>query len=60
MNGAVVFARKEAREIVSTWRIWVLPAIVVFFAITSPLLARYTPEIVGSLAGSQLGHLALP
>lgn len=56
----MVFAGKEAREIVRTWRIWVLPAIVLFFAITGPFLARYTPEIVGAVAGSQLGHFTLP
>jgi ABC-2 type transport system permease protein len=60
MNSYLVFARKESREIVRSWRIWVLPAIIVFFAISGPLLARFTPEIIGSLAGSQLGHLTLP
>ncbi len=60
MNGYGVFARKELREIVRTWRIWVLPAIILFFAFSGPVLARFTPEIVGALAGSQLGHFALP
>ena len=60
MNSYLVFARKEVREIIFTWRIWVLPAIIIFFAATAPLLARYTPEIVGSLAGSQFGHITLP
>ena len=60
MNGYLVFAAKEAKEIVRTWRIWVLPAIVVFFALTGPFLARYTPQIVGAVAGGQLGHIVLP
>lgn len=60
MNGSLVFARKEVREIIHTWRIWVLPAIILFFAIGGPLLARFTPQIVGALAGSQLGHIAIP
>ncbi|HEU0206812.1 MAG TPA: ABC transporter permease subunit [Pseudolysinimonas sp.] len=60
MNAALVFARKEAVEIVRTWRIWVLPAIILFFAITAPLLARFTPEIVGAVAGDQLGGISLP
>lgn len=60
MNAALVFARKEAVEIVRTWRIWVLPAIILFFAITAPLLARFTPEIVGAVAGNQLGGVTLP
>jgi hypothetical protein len=60
MNGFVVFAGKEVREILRTWRIWVLPGILLFFALTGPVLARFTPEIVGALAGSQLGGLKLP
>lgn len=60
MNGYGIFARKEVREIVRTWRIWVLPAIILFFAIGGPPLARFTPEIVGALAGSQLGHITIP
>jgi ABC-2 type transport system permease protein len=60
VNGYLVFARKEVQEIVRTWRIWVLPAIVVFFALSGPFIARFTPEIVGAVAGSQLGHLVLP
>jgi ABC-2 type transport system permease protein len=60
MNGFTVFARKEVREILRTWRIWVLPGILLFFALTGPVLARFTPEIVGSLAGDQLAGLTLP
>jgi len=60
MNGFTVFAGKEAREIVRTWRIWVLPGILVFFAVTGPFLARFTPEIVGALAASELGGFKLP
>jgi ABC-2 type transport system permease protein len=60
MNGFTVFARKEAREILRTWRVWVLPGILAFFALTGPFLARFTPEIVGALAGSQLGGLKIP
>ena len=60
MTAAAVFARKEVREIRRTWRIWVLPCIVLFIALSGPLLARYTPEIIGAVAGNQLGHLTLP
>ena len=60
MSATGVFARKEALEIVRSWRIWVLPAIIVFFAITAPVLARFTPEIIGAVAGDQLGALNLP
>jgi ABC-2 type transport system permease protein len=60
MSGAAVFARKEAREILRTWRIWVLPGILLFFALTGPVLARFTPEIMGALAGDQLSGLKIP
>jgi ABC-2 type transport system permease protein len=60
VNGYLVFARKEVREIIHTWRIWVLPAIMVFFAISGPLVARFTPEILGAVGGAELGQLALP
>jgi ABC-2 type transport system permease protein len=60
MSGFVVFAHKEAREILHTWRIWVLPGILLFFALSSPVLARFTPQIVGALAGDQLKGFTIP
>lgn len=60
MTSVQEFARKEVGEILRTWRIWVLPGIVFFFAVTGPILARFTPELVGALVGSQLGGLKLP
>lgn len=57
---ALVFSAKEMREIVRTWRIWVLPGIVLFFAITGPVIARFTPELVGALVGNSLGGLKIP
>ena len=50
-----VLLRKELREIRRTWRIWVLPAILLFIAITSPILAQITPALVRSLASNQPG-----
>lgn len=55
MSGFRCFLRKEARETLSTWRIWVLPGVILFFAITSPIIALLTPALVSSLAGSQPG-----
>lgn len=60
MNGFTTFARKETREILRTWRIWVLPGMLLFFALAGPVLARFTPEIVSAAAGNQLGALKLP
>jgi ABC-2 type transport system permease protein len=55
-----VFAQKEALEIFRTWRIWVLPSIVIFFALTGPPLARFTPELINALVGDQLGQIRIP
>lgn len=60
MTGAAVFAGKEIKEILRTWRIWVLPGIFLFFAMTGPPLARFTPEILGGLVGNQLKGIQLP
>lgn len=60
MTGVSVFAGKEMKEILRTWRIWVLPGIVLFFAVTGPLLARFTPEIVGAVVGNQVTEIKLP
>jgi ABC-2 type transport system permease protein len=60
VNGFWAFARKEAVEIVRTWRIWVLPSILLFFAVTGPVLARFTPQIIGAVGGTQLAGLKLP
>ena len=60
MSGFAAFAGKEAREILRTWRIWVLPGILLFFALTGPVLAKLTPQLVGALAGDQLKGLVIP
>ena len=60
MRGFAAFARKEATEILRTWRIWVLPGILLFFALTGPAMARYTPEILKLAVGSQMAGFTLP
>ncbi|HYM66805.1 MAG TPA: hypothetical protein VEW68_05900, partial [Patescibacteria group bacterium] len=61
VTGFLVFVGKEAREILRTWRIWVLPGILLLFAVSGPPLARFTPQIVEAAVGSkQLGGLKLP
>ena len=57
MNGFSAFVRKETIEIVRTWRIWVLPGMLLVFAITGPLTAKFTPQIIGAMAGDQLAGL---
>lgn len=50
MSGFSAFLGKELREIVKTWRIWVLPGIVLFFAVTGPVIARFTPQLLQAVA----------
>jgi ABC-2 type transport system permease protein len=49
------FLRKEIREVFRTWRIWVLPGLMLFFALTSPVIALLTPQLVASMAQTQPG-----
>jgi ABC-2 type transport system permease protein len=60
MSGFAAFAGKEAKEILRTWRIWVLPGILLLFALTGPVLAKLTPQLLGALGGDQLKGLVLP
>ena len=60
MSGFAAFAGKEAREILRTWRIWVLPGIVLFYALTGAVLAKFTPQLLETFAGDQLKGLVLP
>lgn len=55
MRGFRPFFVKEVREIARTWRIWVLPSIVLFFALSGPVLAKVMPEILRSMPSEQLG-----
>ncbi|QQQ63994.1 ABC transporter permease [Paenarthrobacter ureafaciens] len=53
-------AAKETQEIVHTWRIWVLPAIILVFAVSGPPLAKITPELLASLTPPGQQSLVLP
>ncbi|MGE0556536.1 MAG: ABC transporter permease subunit, partial [Gemmatimonadales bacterium] len=55
MSGLAAFLAKERNEIFRTWKIWVIPGMLLFFGITSPLVALVAPKLIGSLAGSQPG-----
>jgi ABC-2 type transport system permease protein len=55
MQGFGAFLGKEVREIFRTWRMWVLPGLFVFIGLTSPVLARFTPQLVASVAGGDTG-----
>ncbi len=55
MHGFRVFLAKEFKEIARTWRIWVLPAIVIGLGVMSPVIAEITPDLIESLATDQPG-----
>jgi ABC-2 type transport system permease protein len=55
MSGFGAFLGKEMTEIRRTWRLWVIPGMLVFFGVTSPLIAAVTPALVESMASSQPG-----
>jgi ABC-2 type transport system permease protein len=55
MTGLRAFLGKEVTEIVRTWRLWVIPGMLVFFGLTSPIIAALTPALVTSMASSQPG-----
>ena len=54
MTGFGPFLVKELREIAATWRLYVLPVMLLFCAVASPLLALATPYIVGTVANLPL------
>jgi len=55
MTGFAAFLSKELTEIRRTWRLWVIPGMLVFFGVTSPIIAAITPALVKSMAASQPG-----
>jgi ABC-2 type transport system permease protein len=60
MNGLSVLLRKELLE---SWRTYRLPVVLGLFALvglSSPLLARFLPEIVEAAAGDALGSIPIP
>lgn len=60
MTAFPALARKEAQEIVHTWRVWVLPSIVLVFAVAGPPLAKVTPELLASLTPPGQQSVTLP
>jgi len=57
MNAFGPLLIKELMEIRRTWRIWVLPGIMLFVGLTSAPLARLTPRLLKSIAADQPGTI---
>jgi len=60
MAGFAILLRKEWLESWRTYRLLVVAALFLFVGISSPLLARYLPEILKAAGGDQLGIVQLP
>lgn len=50
MNGFAPFLAKEIREVGKTWRLWVLPGILLLLGATTPVLAAVTPALLRATA----------
>jgi ABC-2 type transport system permease protein len=55
MSGFLAFLLKELLEIRRTWRLWVLPGILLAFGLSSPVLAALTPRLLESMTNEQPG-----
>ncbi|MGE5558558.1 MAG: ABC transporter permease [Bacillota bacterium] len=56
--GTVIFLRKEIREIFRTYKIYILPALFLFFGISSPLFAKFMPQLL-KYAGESAPHIRI-
>ena len=55
MNGFLAFLMKELLEIRRTWRLWVLPGILLATGLSSPVLAALAPRLLESMTTEQPG-----
>lgn len=54
MTALATLLKKELLEQWRTRRFWVVAAVLLLFGMTSPLVARYLPEIIRALGGDQV------
>ena len=50
MTGGAAFLKKEFQEILSTYKIYVIPGILLFFGLLSPIFAKIAPDLFRSMA----------
>jgi ABC-2 type transport system permease protein len=55
LRGFGAFTRKELLETRKTWRLWVVPGVLVFLGLTTPIMAAVTPAILKMTAQRQPG-----
>lgn len=54
MNGFMALLGKEFAEIRHTWRAWVLPAFLLLQAVSGPVTALFTKELVSSMVSPEM------
>jgi len=52
--------RKEWMELIRTYRFLIVAVVLIFFGLTSPLLAKFTPEIITFIPGGEAISLLIP
>lgn len=57
---AIPLLGRQYRALRASWATWALAAIALLFGATSPVTARYLPEILGGLVGGGSGGTPLP
>ena len=60
MTGARILVRKELLESWRTYRLPVVAGLFLVVGLSSPLLAKFLPEIIKAAGGDQLGGLTVP
>lgn len=61
MNAMRPLLLLRVNEVVRTWRIWVLPAVLLLLAATGPVITRFTKEILaGALGTGEVGAIPMP
>jgi ABC-2 type transport system permease protein len=60
MSGSAILVRKELLESWRTMRLPIVAGLFLIVGLTSPLLAKFLPEIVKAAAGDQLPEIPLP
>jgi len=60
MTGGLVLVRKELLESWRTLRLPIVTGLFLLVGLSSPLLAKFLPEIIQAAGGSQLGSIQVP
>lgn len=59
-HGARALLHLRWNELTHTWRLWVLPTVLVLLGASGPVLARYLNEILNGVLGDAAAAIALP